>query len=60
MQNGTNGLQLDFQGGGNFTGGYVTTNQFGLTVLSQGNFNLNGTITGTNTWQDAAISSEIM
>ena len=53
VQNGTNGLALALQGGGNFTGGYITTNQFGLTVLSQGNFNLNGTITGTNTWEDA-------
>jgi len=53
VQNGTNGLQLDFQGGGNFTGGYITTNQFGLTVLSAGNFILNGTVTGTNTWEDA-------
>ncbi len=52
VQNGTNGLQLALQGGGNFTGGYITTNQFGLTVLSQGGFNLNGAITGTNTWED--------
>ena len=27
VQNGTNGLELAFQGGGNFTGGYITTNQ---------------------------------
>ena len=53
VQNGTNGLEIAFQGGGNFTGGYITTNQFGLTVFSIGSFNLNGTITGTNTWQDA-------
>ena len=52
VQNGTNGLELAFQGGGNFTGGYITTNQFGLTVLSVGNFTVNGTVTGTNTWQD--------
>ena len=52
VQNGTNGLELVFQGGGNFTGGYITTNQFGLTVLSIGGFNLNGTVTGTNTWED--------
>jgi len=51
VQNGTNGLQLSFQGGGNFTGGYITTNQFGLTLLAGGNFNLNGTVTGTNTWE---------
>jgi hypothetical protein len=48
VQNGTNGLQVAFQAGGSFTGGYLTTNQFGLTVLSSGNFNLNGTVTGTN------------
>src|ERR1019366_1488880 len=52
VQNGMNGLELAFQGGGNFTGGYVTTNVHGLTVLSAGSFNLNGTVTGTNTWQD--------
>ena len=53
VQNGTNGLQVAFQGGGNFTGGYITTNQFGLTVLSSGSFNLNGTVTGTNTWENS-------
>jgi len=53
VQNGTNGLEVAFQGGGTFTGGYITTNQLGLTILSQGNFNLNGTVTGTNTWEDA-------
>jgi len=53
VQNGTNGLQLSFQGGGDFTGGYITTNASGLTVLSVGSFTLNGTVTGTNTWQDA-------
>ena len=42
-----------FQGGGNFTGGYITTNQFGLTVLNSGSFTFNGTVTGTNTWEDA-------
>ena len=52
VQNGTNGLELAFQGGGNFTGGYITTNKFGLTVLAIGSFNVNGTVTGTNTWQD--------
>ena len=52
VQNGTNGLVLALQGGGNFNGGYITTNQFGLTVLSVGSFNLNGTVTGTNTWQN--------
>ena len=36
VQNGTNGLQLIFQSGGSFTGGYITTNQFGLTVLAAG------------------------
>src|ERR1035438_1707448 len=53
VQNGTNGLEVAFQGGGNFTGGYITTNSQGLTVLSIGNFTVNGTVTGTNTWQDA-------
>src|ERR1017187_7963977 len=53
VQNGTNGLQLNFQGGGNLTGGYITTNSQGLTVLGAGNFIVNGTVTGTNTWQDA-------
>ena len=53
VQNGTNGLQLAIQGGGNFTGGYITTNQFGLTVLNSGSFTFNGTVTGTNTWEDA-------
>ena len=38
VQNGTNGLELAFQGGGNFTGGYITTNVNGLTVLGSGNF----------------------
>jgi hypothetical protein len=52
VQNGTNGLQLNFQGGGNFTGGSITTNASGLTVLGAGNFTVNGTVTGTNTWQD--------
>jgi hypothetical protein len=52
VQNGTNGLEVAFQGGGNFTGGYITTNSQGLTVLSAGNFTVNGTVTGTNTWQN--------
>src|ERR1017187_8260146 len=52
VQNGTNGLQLAFEGGGNFNGGYITTNSQGLTVLSSGSFNLNGTVTGTNTWEN--------
>jgi len=53
VQNGTNGLVLDFQSGGNFTGGYVTTNVNGFAVLSVGNFTINGTETGTNTLQDS-------
>jgi hypothetical protein len=52
VQNSTNGLSLVFQGGGNLTGGYITTNQFGLTVLGSGNFTINGTVTGTNTWEN--------
>src|ERR1039457_6536070 len=60
VQNGTNGLQLVFQTGGNFTGGYITTNQFGLTVLSIGNFNLNGTVTGTNTWETGDLVGTVV
>ncbi len=52
VQNGTNGLELSFQGGGDFTGGYISTNVNGLTVLSAGSFTVNGTVTGTNTWQN--------
>jgi hypothetical protein len=39
---------LTLQGSGNFTGGYITTNATGTTVLSVGNFNINGTFTGSN------------
>ena len=53
VQNGSNGLELALQGGANLLGGYITTNARGLTVLSAGSFNINGTITGTNTWEDA-------
>jgi hypothetical protein len=58
VQTGTNGLELAFQGGGNFTGGYTTTNylnatRYGLTVLSQGNFTINGTTTSTNVWENS-------
>ena len=53
MQSGSNGLNLLLQGGGNFTGGYTTTNQLGMTVLSSGNFTLNGTVTGTNMVENA-------
>src|ERR1022692_1620390 len=53
VQNGTNGLELALQGGGNFTGGFITTNSQGLTVLSIGSYTINGTVTGTNTWEDA-------
>ena len=52
VQSGTNGLNLFLQGVGNFTGGYVTTNLNGLTVFSIGTFNINGTVTGMNTWQN--------
>jgi hypothetical protein len=51
VQNGTNGLELAFQGGGHFTGGYITTNKFGLTTLEANNYTINGTVTGTNTWE---------
>jgi len=53
VQNGTNGLELALQGGGNLNGGFISTNSQGLTVLSLGNYNINGTVTGTNTWEDA-------
>ena len=45
---------LVLQGGGNFTGGFVTTNTTGTTYLSVGNFNLNGTVTGSNFVENAA------
>jgi Galactose oxidase, central domain/Kelch motif len=48
VQSGTNGLQLTLQGGANFSGGYVTTNSAGVTALSIGNFNINGTTTCSN------------
>jgi hypothetical protein len=51
VQNGTNGLQLAFQGGGNLTGGFITTNTFGLTTLEAANYTINGTVTGANTWE---------
>src|ERR1019366_784545 len=38
---------------GNFTGGYITTNTTGTTYFSAGNFNLNGTATGTNVIENA-------
>jgi hypothetical protein len=50
VQNGTSGLQLQFLGGGNLTGGYVTTNTQGLLDFVGGSYNLNGAVTGTNTW----------
>jgi hypothetical protein len=40
--------ELELQGGGNFTAGYITTNSTGTTYFSSGSFNLNGTATGTN------------
>ena len=48
VQSGTNGLNIQLNGGGNFTGGYITTNAQGMTYLNNGNFNLNGTVTSTN------------
>ncbi|MEI9865945.1 MAG: hypothetical protein WDN00_15615 [Limisphaerales bacterium] len=53
VQNGVNGLNLLLQSGGNFTGGYVTTNSLGKTYLAQDNFTINGTTTGTNVIQNA-------
>ena len=40
---------LALQGGGNFDGGFVTTNASGSLVLSAGSFNFNGAVTSTNT-----------
>ncbi len=54
VQNGTNGLELVLQGGGTLTGGHITTNADGVTILSAGNFNLNGTVTPTNLIENAA------
>jgi hypothetical protein len=45
---------LLLQGGGNLTGGYVTTNGTGVTYLNNGSFNLNGTTTGGNVVENAA------
>ena len=41
------------QGSGSFTGGYITTNATGTTVLSVGDFNINGTMTGSNVVEDS-------
>ena len=46
---------LYFQGTGNFTGGYITTNSTGTTYFSSGNFNVNGTVTGTNVIENAGL-----
>jgi hypothetical protein len=40
-------------GGGNFTGGYTTTNGTGITYLNVGGFNLNGTVTSSNVVENA-------
>ena len=39
---------LVFLGNDSFTGGYLSTNSPGMTYLSTGNFNINGTVTGNN------------
>jgi hypothetical protein len=44
---------LVLQGNDSFTGGYITTNSTGTTFFSYGNFNLNGTATGTNVIESA-------
>jgi hypothetical protein len=44
---------LVFQGNDSFTGGYITTNGTGTTYFDTGNFNLNGTATGTNVIESA-------
>jgi hypothetical protein len=48
VQSGTNGLWLSLLSGGDFAGGYITTNLNGITYLGGGNFNINGTLTCTN------------
>jgi uncharacterized delta-60 repeat protein len=45
---------LHLLGGGNFSGGYITTNTTGSTVLANGNYTVNGTVTGTNFIQSGA------
>jgi hypothetical protein len=47
VQSGTNGLELTLASGGSFTGGYVTTNLNGITLLGN-NFNINGGTTCSN------------
>ena len=54
VQNGAHGLQITFQGGGNFTGGSFATESLGLATLSVGYFNINGTVTTTNVWENGA------
>jgi hypothetical protein len=53
VQSGTNGLQLQLQGGGTFSGGFITTNAGGYVYLSSingsGSYNINGTVTSSNT-----------
>jgi hypothetical protein len=44
---------LALQGGGNFDGGFVTTNQSGVMTLAGGNFTINGAVTGSNTVENA-------
>ncbi len=39
---------LSLQAGASFSGGYVTTNSTGATLLAAGNFNINGTVTSSN------------
>jgi hypothetical protein len=53
VQNGTNGLTLSLQGGGNLTGGYSTTNASGFTYLSSGSFNISGMLTAPNTVENS-------
>ena len=45
---------LRLEGGGNFSGGSITTNGAGTTILVSGSYNLNGTATGTNLVEDGA------
>jgi hypothetical protein len=44
---------LVLEGSGNLNGGFISTNSTGITVLSGGSFNLNGTVTGTNVFENS-------
>ena len=49
------GLDLELQAGGGLYGGGLATNQIGRVTLSGGAFNLEGTVTETNTVENGAF-----